>query len=137
MQLLQTPPPKLDHADPQVNFAKVQQYLQTTMETVDFILAKYAGSLKAVDADSVARKLQQLEARLVTLDRALTGVKNVQNTHTGQLDALDRALTGVKNVQNTHTGQLDALEQGAESAQTTLAAHETRLKQLEKPGGEP
>ena len=116
MQLLQTPPPKLDHADPQVNFAKVQQYLQTTMETVDFILAKYAGSLKAVDADSVARKLQQLEARLVTLDRALTGVKNVQNTH---------------------TGQLDALEQGAESAQTALADHEDRLKQLENPGGEP
>lgn len=116
MQLLQTPPPKLDHADPQVNFAKVQQYLQTTMETVDFLLAKYAGSLKAVDADSVARKLQQLEARLVTLDRDLTGVKNVQNTH---------------------TGQLDALEQGAESAQTALADHETRLKQLENPGGEP
>ena len=116
MQLLQTPPPKLAPADPQVNFAKVQQYLQTTMETVDFILAKYAGSLKAVDADSVARKLQQLEARLVTLDRDLTGVKNVQNTH---------------------TGQLDALEQGAESAQTTLADHEDRLKQLENPGGEP
>ena len=116
MQLLQSPPPRLDDASPQVNFARIQQYLQTTMESVDFILAKYAGTLKAVDADSVAVKLQQLEARLVTLDRDLTGVKNVQNTH---------------------TGQLDALEQGAESTQTTLADHETRLKSLENPGGEP
>lgn len=40
MQIIQTPPPKLDAADPQVNFIKIQQYLQNTIESIDFILAR-------------------------------------------------------------------------------------------------
>ena len=122
MQILQTSPPRLDAADAQSNFVALRQYLQSVTENIDFILAKYAGSLKAVDADGVSRQLAAFEARMVTLERAVTQLKNVQNTQGAALSALEEEAV--------------ALRSGLTQAQERLADHETRIAALENAGGE-
>lgn len=121
MQIIQTPPPKLDAADPQVNFIKIQQHLQNTIESIDFILARYAGELKIVDTDGVDQKLKEVKAQMVTLDRTVTGIKNEQNTIGADLTALENTVK--------------TLQQGLSEVRTTLTNHENRIKALENPGG--
>ncbi len=128
MQIIQTPPPKLDAADPQVNFIKIQQYLQNTIESIDFILARYAGELKIVDTDGVDQKLKEVKSQMVTLDRTVTGIKNEQNTIGKDLTALKKTVEGL-------SGSMGTLQQGLSEVRTTLTNHENRIKALENPGG--
>lgn len=121
MQIIQTPPPKLDSANPQVNFTKIQQYLQNTIESIDFILAKYAGELKIVDTDGVDKKLNEMKSMIVSLDRAVTDLKNAQNT-------TDTDITSLKS-------SVSSINQEIISIKSTLADHEARIKKLENPGG--
>lgn len=123
MQIIQTPPPKLDSADPKVNFTKIQQYLQNTIESIDFILAKYAGNFKSVSTSSndVNDKINDLKSQITALDRAITDLKNEQNT-------TDTDITSLKS-------SVSSINQEIISIKSTLADHEDRIKKLENPGG--
>lgn len=128
MQIIQTPPPKLDSPDANVNFAKIQQYLQTTIETIDFILAKYAGALEIVDTDGVDKKIKEVQAQIVSLDRSVTDLKNAQNTAEGDISALETTVAAISNSITSINGSINSIN-------STLSDHESRISALENPGG--
>lgn len=128
MQIIQTPPPKLDSPDAKVNFAKIQQYLQNTIETIDFILAKYAGALEIVDTDGVDKKIKEVQAQIVSLDRAVTDLKNAQNTAEGDISALETTVASISNSITSINGSITSIN-------STLNDHESRISALENPGG--
>lgn len=128
MQIIQTPPPKLDSPDAKVNFTKIQQYLQNTIETIDFILAKYAGALEIVDTDGVDKKIKEVQAQIVSLDRSVTDLKNAQNTAEGDISDLESAVASISNSITSINGSINSIN-------STLSDHESRISALENPGG--
>lgn len=128
MQIIQTPPPKLDSPDARTNFVKIQQYLQNTIETIDFILAKYAGALEIVDTDGVDKKIKEVQAQIVVLDRSVTDLKNAQNTAEGNISALETTVASISN-------SITSINSNINSINSTLSNHESRISALENPGG--
>ena len=128
MQIIQTPPPKLDSPDARTNFVKIQQYLQNTIETIDFILAKYAGALEIVDTDGVDKKIKEVQAQIVSLDRAVTDLKNAQNTAEGNISALESTVDSISDSITSINGSINSIN-------STLSDHESRISALENPGG--
>lgn len=121
MQIIQTPPPRLDAQNTEINFANIRQYLQNTMETIDFVLAKYAGALKSVDADGVEQKLKEFQSQVVSLERAVTDLKNRQNETKNSISELSNTIAQIN-------GSLTGINH-------TLADHQRRIEALENAGG--
>lgn len=90
--LVDNRPPELDPSDVGKSFQEITRYLTSTMEAIDFNLAKNRRSMIASDgsAAGMQEQLDQLRASIVVLTNGVNSISN-------QIGSMDSSLSGVKN----------------------------------------
>ena len=90
--LVDNRPPELDPSDVGQSFREITRYLTSTMETIDFNLAKNRRSMivSSGSAAGMQEQLDQIRAAIVVLTNSVNSISN-------QIGSMDSSLSGVNN----------------------------------------
>lgn len=98
MQILNNRPPELNPDDIQKSFREITRYLTSSMETIDFNLAKNRRNIMESDSSSAGLQDQiyTLRSDVILLQNGLNSVSNQLNSISGTVTSIDSTLKNLE-----------------------------------------
>lgn len=98
MQVLNINTPELDSGDVDRSFKSLMRYLSSTMEDIDFNLAKSQREIIETDSSNAGLQLQinELRAAVFLLSNSFAGLSNQIDTINEKLVDLDKRVTALE-----------------------------------------
>lgn len=115
MQILNNRPPELNPNDVEKSFREITRYLTSTMEAIDFNLAKNRRNIMASDSSSAGlqSQLDQIKSDTVLLENGLNAANNQLNSISENISSIDLTLKDLAEKVSSLEKRVSVLEENA------------------------
>lgn len=132
--LVDNRPPELDPGDVGKSFQEITRYLTSTMETIDFNLAKNRRSIMVSGGSTAGMQMQidDLRAAIVVLTNGINGINNQIGTINNGLADIKKNISSLQTSMTSINSEIGSIKENVSTVDGKLTALDSRVEALEQ-----
>lgn len=132
--LVDNRPPELDPGDVGKSFREITRYLTSTMETIDFNLAKNRRSIMVSGGSTAGmqQQIDELRAAVVILTNSINGINNQIGTISSGLSDIKKDISAIQSSMTSINGEISSIKGNISAIDGELKTLDSRVSALEQ-----